>query len=126
MEDVLFSRLSTTLAFNRGELGMSRAVLPEVNDIITCNNDMSFVHFGVFRFDRDSLAIDRASNSVAENKEPLVNSSVVSVLGNQNAVFTTSDNFLESVHVFDMSLVNAGIPEYNAHIVALRLAESKD
>jgi hypothetical protein len=82
VKDVLFSRLSTTLAFNRGELGMSRAVLPEVNNIITCNNDMSFVHFGVFRFDRDSLAIDRASNSVAENKEPLVNSSVVSVLGN--------------------------------------------
>ena len=104
---------------------MGRTVLPEVNNVVTGNDYVSLVHFGVFGLDRDGLAINRATYSVAEDQNPLVNGGVGGVFSNKDTVFSASNNFLESVHVFDMSLVNACVPEDNTHVVALRLTESK-
>lgn len=124
MEHVLLPRLGLA-AFKGDQLGMGRTILPEIDDVVTGHDDVSLVHFGVFGLDSDSLAFDWASDCVAEDEQPLVNSRVGGVLGHQHTVFSTSNDLLESAHVLDVSLVDAGIPEDDAHIVALGLAEGK-
>jgi hypothetical protein len=104
---------------------MSRAVLPEVYHIITGYNDVRLVHLSVLGLNSKSLGLNRTSNCIAEYEQPLIDGLVASVFGNQNAVFSTGNNFLEAVHILHMALIDGGVPEDDAHVVALRFAESK-
>jgi hypothetical protein len=48
------------------------------------------------------------------------------ILGHQDAVLIAAGNFLKTLHVLNMFFVYGDIPEDNAHIIALRLAEGED
>ena len=56
-----------SLLLERDKLAVSRTVLPEVDDVVRSDDHMSLVHFAVFGFDGDRLALDGTANSVAEN-----------------------------------------------------------
>ena len=85
---------------------------------------MSLAHGDVLGLNRDRLAIDGATNSVAEHNIPLIINFLV--FGHKDAVLVTARDSLETLHVLDMLLVNRGVPKDDAHIISLGLAEGKD
>ena len=85
---------------------------------------MSLAHGDVLGLNRDSLAIDRATDSVAEDNEPLVLNFLV--FGHKDAVLVAARDSLQALHVLHMLLVYRGIPENDAHIVSFGLAEGKN
>jgi hypothetical protein len=103
---------------------MLRPVLPVVNYILACYNDMSFVHGHELRLDADILCVNWAPYSIAEDDYPLT--FYLLGLGYKNTVLSKCCNFLESSHVFDMLLINHCVPKDNAHVVPLRLSKSEN
>ncbi len=85
---------------------------------------MSLIHRNKSWFDSDSLGFDRATYSIAKNYNPLI--SDLFNFCDEDTVFTTSSNLLESSHVLNMLFIDNSIPEDNAHIIALWFSKSKD
>lgn len=103
---------------------MLRSVLPVINYIFTCNNNMSLIHGHVFWFDCDILILDWAANSVTKCDDPLIR--YLFDFCNKNAILSTCDNFLKSSHVLNMFFINHSVPENDAHIISLRFLKSED
>ena len=122
MEGVLLSRLF--LAIESHDIGVLLAVMPVVDDIIAGDDDMSLAHRNVLWLDCDHLTVHRAANSIAQYNVPLVGD--VFVLSYKNAVLIAAGYLLQSLHVLNVLLVHGGVPEDDAHIVALGLAEGED
>ena len=124
MEDIFFSSFLFLLLFKSSKFGVVLSVLPVINNIITCNNDMSFVHSNKSRFNSDCLIFNWTTYSIAKNDNPLVLS--ILYFSNKDTVLSTSRNLLKSSHVLNMLFIDNSIPKDNAHIVSLWLSESKD
>jgi hypothetical protein len=102
VESILFSRLLLLLLLKRLHLGVRRSILPVVNDIIRCNDNMSIVHCHIFWLNADILAVDGAANSVAELNHPGISNQVgLGELGHKNAVVTAGLDIAERLHVLD-------------------------
>ena len=98
--------------------------MPVVDDLIAGDDHVSLGHGDMLGLNSDGLAVDWASDSVAENDIPLI--FLLLILGNKDAVLVTTGDSLQSLHVLDMLLVNRSVPEDDAHIVALWLSEGKN
>ena len=104
--------------------GVALSVVPVINDLITGDDDMSLAHGNMLGLNRDGLAINWATYSVAEDEEPLIG--LVFILGHEDAILITAGNFLEALHIFDMLLIDLSIPEDDAHIITLGFTESEN
>ena len=100
------------------------AVVPVVDDLVAGDDDMCLAHSNMLGLNCDGLAFDRATDSVAKNEEPLA--FYIFILGHEDAILVTAGDFLQTLHVLDMLLIDLGIPEDNAHIVTLGFTESKN
>ena len=104
--------------------GVALAVVPVINYLFTGDDDMSLAHGNMLGLNRDSLAVNWATYSVAKDEEPLIG--LVFILGHENAILVTAGNFLETLHILDMLLIDLSIPEDDAHIVTLGFTESEN
>ena len=123
MESVLLSDLFLA-DITTDHTSVALAVVPVVDDLVAGDNDMCLAHSNMLGLNRYGLAVDRATYSVAEDKEPLVG--LVFILGHENAILVTAGDLLQTLHVLYMLLVNLGIPEDDAHVVTLGFAEGKN
>jgi len=125
MERVLFAALLLLLLFQGHHTALTGvlSVLPVVNNILTCHNNVGLGHGDVLRLNANRLGLERATYRIAKHDIP----SVLNFfhLGNQDAVLAARFDLLETVHILNVLFVDTGIPENNAHIAALWLAESK-
>ena len=81
---------------------------------------MCSVHGHEFGFNADVLAFNWTSNSVTELDHPCVLDSVgIDDLGDEDAVVSEGFDMNQTLHVFDASLVEFGVPESDAHVVSL-------
>jgi hypothetical protein len=103
---------------------MLRAILPVVNNIIASNDNMSFVHGDKLRLNGDVLVFNWTSDSIAENDDILPG--ILFGFCDKHTVLSTSHYLLESSHVLHVLLVDDCVPEDHAHILTLRLFESKN
>ena len=97
--------------------------MPVVDDIVASNNDVSLAHGDVLGLNSDGLGVDGATDGVAKNNEPLVFNFLI--LGHKDAVFVATSDSLQTFHVLNMLLIDGGVPEDDAHIVTLGLAEGE-
>ena len=65
---------------------------------------MGLVHGYKLWLNCDVFVLNRASNCITEDDDPLVLD--IFDFGNKDTVFATSDNFLESPHVFDVLFID--------------------
>lgn len=124
MKHVLFARLLFLLLLEGGELGVLRTVLPVVDNVFTGNNHVSLVNGNILRFDCHGLGVDGASDCIAEKELPL--SLGLFYASDEQAVFATGNNLLQSPYVLDMLLIDVDVPEDDAHVCALGLLKGKD
>ena len=80
------------------------AVMPIVYNLVAGNNHVSLAHGYVFGLNRDSLAINWATDSIAEHDIPLV--FYFLVFGHKDAVLVTTRDSLQALHVFYMLFVH--------------------
>lgn len=123
MESVLLADLFLANV-TRDHTSVALAVVPVVDDLVAGNNDMCLAHSNMLGFNCDCLAVNGATNSVAEDEEPLV--WLIFILGHKDAILVTGSDLLQTLHVLDMLLVDHGIPEDDAHVVTLGFSEGKN
>ena len=68
---VFLARLFLLLLLKSRELGVLRAILPVVHNVIACNDYMSFVHGDKLGLNRDVLVFNWASDCIAQYNDPL-------------------------------------------------------
>ena len=106
------------------ELGVLRAILPVVHNVIACNDYMSFVHGDKLGLNRDVLVFNWASDSIAENYDILAG--IFFGFCDKHTVLPASDYLLKSSHVLYVLLIDDCVPEDHAHVLALGLFESEN
>ena len=124
MEGVFLARLFLLLLLKSRELGVLRAILPVVHNVIACNDYVSFVHGDKLGLNRDVLVFNWASDSIAENYDILAG--IFFGFCDKHTVLPASDYLLKSSHVFHVLLIDDCVPEDHAHVLALGLFESEN
>ena len=98
--------------------------MPVVDNLVAGDDHVSLAHSYMLGLNRDSLAINWATDSVAEHDVPLA--FYFFVFGDQDAIFVTAGNPLQALHVLNVLLVHGGVPEDDAHVITFGLTESKN
>jgi hypothetical protein len=124
MKSVFFTALFLLLLFKSCQLGVLRSVLPIVDNIITCYDNMGLVHSNIFGLNCDVLIFNRATHSIAKNNNPLI--WCLFSFRHKDTVFTACHDLLKTAHIFNMLFINGCIPEDNAHILTFWLLKGKD
>ena len=124
MENVFLARFFLFLLFKCCQFGVLGPILPIVDNVFGGYNDVGLVHSHKAGLDSDGLSLNGATDGVAEDKVPL--SGLVLYSGDQDTVLTTGNYLLKTTHILDVLLVDAYVPEHNAHVVALWLLKGKD
>ena len=88
---------------------------------------MGIIHCHIFRLNANILAIDWASNSIAQLYHPgILGECWLCELRDQNTVVSTGLDATERLHVFYRLFVDFGVTESNAHVGSFRLTVSED
>ena len=88
---------------------------------------MSRVHIAILRLDGNVLALDGAADRIAQLDEPRLFLALRDLdFRDEDTVVSARLDVDETLHVFDRSLVDLGVPEGDAHISSLWLTISKD
>ena len=124
MENVFLSRFFLFLLFKCCQFRVLRPILPIVDNVFGGYNDVGLVHSHKAGLDSDGLGLNGATDGVAEDKVPL--SGLVLYSGDQDTVLTTGNYLLKAAHILDVLLIDAYVPEHNAHVIALWLLKGKD
>ena len=102
---------------------MLRSVLPVVDDIVTCNDNVSLVHSNILGLNCDVLIFNGTTDGITQDNDPLIWR--LFSFRHKNAVFTTGYDLLKTAHIFNMLFINGRVPEDNAHVLAFRLLKRK-
>jgi hypothetical protein len=124
MEDIFFSAFLFLFLLKSSQLRMLTSILPVIDAFITSYYDMSLIHAYEFRFNCNIFVINRTSYSITENDNPLIVH--IFHFGNQDTVFSTSNYFLKSSHVFDVLFIDSCIPENYTHVITFWFSERKN
>ena len=84
---------------------------------------MSRVHIAILRLDGNVLALDGAADRIAQLDKPRLFLALRDLdFRDEDTVVSARLDVDETLHVFDRSLVDLGVPEGDAHIVPLWLS----